>query len=89
MYPQCTLDHLLSPFFPSSPLSSPPSPSVPLPLLPPPPPPPSQGYRQRDAFIITQAPMTSTTGDFWKMIWEQKSAAIVMLTELEEDGKVC
>ena len=32
--------------------------------------------------------MSNTTGDFWKMIWEQKSAAIVMLTELEEDGKV-
>jgi protein tyrosine phosphatase len=47
-----------------------------------------QGYRQRNAFILTQAPMSNTTGDFWKMIWEQKSAAIVMLTELEEDGKV-
>ena len=34
-----------------------------------------------------KAPM-SKTGDFWKMIWEQKSAAIVMLTELEEDRKV-
>ena len=35
-----------------------------------------------------KAPTSKTTGDFWKMIWEQKSAAIVMLTELEEDRKV-
>ena len=32
--------------------------------------------------------MENTIGDFWRMIWEQKSAAIVMLTELEEGGKV-
>ena len=31
--------------------------------------------------------MENTIGDFWRMIWEQKSAAIVMLTELEEGGK--
>ena len=49
---------------------------------------PWQGYRQRVAFIVTQAPMENTIGDFWRMIWEQKSAAIVMLTELEEGGKV-
>ncbi|KAL5486475.1 hypothetical protein EMCRGX_G018961 [Ephydatia muelleri] len=48
------------------------------------------GYRQRSAFIITQAPMTETVGDFWRMIWEHKSAAIVMLAQLIEDGKeVC
>eukprot|EP00731_Ephydatia_muelleri_P036734 Em0315g2a len=45
------------------------------------------GYRQRSAFIITQAPMTETVGDFWRMIWEHKSAAIVMLAQLIEDGK--
>ena len=48
------------------------------------------GYRQRSAFIITQAPMTETLGDFWRMVWEHKSAAIVMLAQLVEDGKeVC
>ena len=49
---------------------------------------PWQGYRQRVAFMVTQAPMENTIGDFWRMIWEHKSAAIVMLTELEEGGKV-
>ena len=47
-----------------------------------------QGYRQRNAFIITQGPMKNTVGDFWKMMWEQKSTAIVMLTQLQEDGEV-
>ena len=32
--------------------------------------------------------MNNTCGDFWQMVWEQKSAAIVMLTQLEEDGTV-
>ena len=47
-----------------------------------------QNYRERNAFIVTQAPMENTTGDFWRMIWETKSAAIVMLTELVEGDKV-
>ena len=47
-----------------------------------------QGYRQRNAFMITQGPMEDTVGDFWRMVWELKSAAIVMLTQLEEDGEV-
>ena len=33
-------------------------------------------------------PMAGTIGDFWKMVWEQKSSVIVMLTKLEEGGKV-
>ncbi len=32
--------------------------------------------------------MEETVKDFWRMIWETKSAAIVMLTELAEDGQV-
>ncbi len=47
-----------------------------------------QNYRERNAFIVTQAPMENTVADFWRMMWETKSAAIVMLTELTEDDKV-
>ena len=47
-----------------------------------------QGYCQQKAFIVTQGPLSSTKDDFWKMFWEQKSQVIVMLTALEEDGKV-
>jgi protein tyrosine phosphatase len=46
------------------------------------------GYRRRNAFIVTQSPLRQTLNDFWKMIWEQDSASIVMLTPLEEEGEV-
>jgi netrin-G3 ligand len=43
------------------------------------------GYRRRDAFITTQGPLAKTVNDFWKMVWEQNSLTIVMLTSLEEN----
>ena len=33
--------------------------------------------------------MNSTVIDFWGMIWDKSSHAIVMLSLLEENGKVC
>ena len=47
-----------------------------------------QNYRERNAFIVTQAPLSNTVADFWRMMWETKSAAIVMLTELTEGDEV-
>ena len=47
-----------------------------------------QGYKRRGAFLATQAPMKETVEDFWHMIWETQSKAIVMLCNLEEEGKV-
>lgn len=33
-------------------------------------------------------PLEETIDDFWRMIWEYKTFTIVMLTELEERGRV-
>jgi protein tyrosine phosphatase len=32
--------------------------------------------------------MENTTEDFWKMVYEQKAQAILMLTALDESGSV-
>ena len=48
----------------------------------------TQGYKLRNAYIAVQAPLRETVGDFWRMIWEFKSKAIVMLCNLEENGQV-
>uniref|UniRef100_UPI00358F4DCA receptor-type tyrosine-protein phosphatase alpha isoform X2 n=1 Tax=Myxine glutinosa TaxID=7769 RepID=UPI00358F4DCA len=45
------------------------------------------GYRQKDAFIAGQGPLSHTLEDFWRMVWEWRSCSIVMLTELEERGQ--
>lgn len=33
-------------------------------------------------------PLPGTVADFWRMVWEQDSAIIVMLTNLEESRRV-
>lgn len=49
----------------------------------------SQGYRGEErAFIATQGPMVNTVNDFWKMAWQEESAAIVMITKLKEKNEV-
>lgn len=42
------------------------------------------GYRKMNAYIATQGPLPETIGCFWRMIWEQRSASIIMMTKLEE-----
>ncbi|KAH0623652.1 hypothetical protein JD844_006649 [Phrynosoma platyrhinos] len=44
----------------------------------------SQGYKEKNKFIAAQGPKQDTVNDFWRMIWEQKSATIVMLTNVKE-----
>jgi len=48
-----------------------------------------QGPKNASKFYIAcQAPMASTVTDFWRMIWEQQSKIIIMLTDLVENGVV-
>ena len=45
------------------------------------------GYRYRGAYIATQGPLSDTTDDFWRMLWEHNSTIVVMLTKLKEMGR--
>nr|KAG5687401.1 hypothetical protein BaRGS_021614 [Batillaria attramentaria] len=45
------------------------------------------GYSSPREYIATQGPITCTIDDFWRMIWEQKSSIIVMLSDLAEKGR--
>ena len=37
---------------------------------------------------LFQGPLPETFADFWRMVWEQRSSTIVMLTRLEERARV-
>nr|XP_046156359.1 receptor-type tyrosine-protein phosphatase F-like isoform X12 [Oncorhynchus gorbuscha] len=45
-------------------------------------------YRKQNACIATQGPLPETLSDFWRMVWEQRTNTIVMMTRLEEKSRV-
>uniref|UniRef100_A0A2K6EC73 Receptor-type tyrosine-protein phosphatase H n=1 Tax=Macaca nemestrina TaxID=9545 RepID=A0A2K6EC73_MACNE len=46
------------------------------------------GLRSPQEFIATQGPLPQTVGDFWRLVWEQQSHTLVMLTNCMEAGRV-
>ena len=47
-----------------------------------------KGFNGPFEYIACQGPLPSTLADFWQMIWEQRVVIVVMVTSLEERGKV-
>lgn len=48
----------------------------------------TQGYKHSKEYIATQGPLPETRNDFWKMVLQQKSPIIVMLTQCNERRRV-
>ncbi|KAF4087887.1 hypothetical protein AMELA_G00076400 [Ameiurus melas] len=46
------------------------------------------GYHRPNHYIATQGPMQETVYDFWRMVWQENTATIIMVTNLVEVGRV-
>uniref|UniRef100_A0A8C5SIU2 protein-tyrosine-phosphatase n=1 Tax=Laticauda laticaudata TaxID=8630 RepID=A0A8C5SIU2_LATLA len=49
-----------------------------------------RGYRgEEKMYIATQGPIVNTVSDFWRMVWQEHSPIIVMITNIEEMNEKC
>ena len=46
-------------------------------------------FKAMAVLLCFPGPTDTTVSDFWQMIWDQKCPVIVMLTNIEENGRVC
>ena len=47
-----------------------------------------QGYKQRDAFIITQMPVPDTIIGFWAMCFDHNCKTIIMMNPTDAEDEV-
>ncbi|XP_023698038.2 tyrosine-protein phosphatase non-receptor type 5-like isoform X1 [Paramormyrops kingsleyae] len=49
-----------------------------------------KGYGGEErTYVATQGPTVNTVSDFWKMVWQEHSPIIVMITNVEEKNEKC
>lgn len=42
-------------------------------------------YNEGRLYVATQTPVSNTVDDFWRMVWEQRSTIVVMLSDLTDN----
>ena len=47
-----------------------------------------QGYKHQKAYMIAEGPMSLTTRNMLKLLYDRKCGVIIMLSRLQENGKV-
>ncbi|XP_035698224.1 receptor-type tyrosine-protein phosphatase U-like isoform X3 [Branchiostoma floridae] len=45
------------------------------------------GYKRKDAFLVTQSPLPGTVTDFWRMLSDHRSVSVIMLNQLNPKDK--
>ncbi|XP_066298000.1 uncharacterized protein [Branchiostoma lanceolatum] len=45
------------------------------------------GYKRKDAFLVTQSPLPGTVSDFWRMLSDHRSVSVIMLNQLNPKDK--
>ncbi|XP_077177670.1 tyrosine-protein phosphatase non-receptor type 5 isoform X1 [Paroedura picta] len=49
-----------------------------------------RGYGgEEKVYIATQGPIVNTVSDFWRMVWQEHSPIVVMITNIEEMNEKC
>ncbi|XP_035699666.1 receptor-type tyrosine-protein phosphatase mu-like [Branchiostoma floridae] len=47
------------------------------------------GYKQRDVYIATQAPLPNTVLDMWRLVYDYRISSVVMLNDMDDNDPTC